>query len=374
VNGPDEPVLFLGHPYSSIGKGQEMRANLGALLSLSEPARCLDIYGHTSQQDPFHRSVIQPLETQDSDAPIRIFHLNGDEVEPALRHLKQDASTMARARNVIVPAWELPRYPEEWAAQLRCFDEVWAISRFVADGLAAAGIASHYIGQSAQLTPRALLSRRSFGIRDSAFVFLAFADASSFLSRKNPEAVLQLFKALRAQRPFDDIQLVLKLKLNDQALERAPFQMEMPSSDLVFINGMLNEHQLYSLIAQSDCLVSLHRSEGFGRGLAEAMGLECLALGTGWSGNMDFMNDDNALPVRYSLIPVGADEYPHGEGQEWAEPDLDHAVYQALRALDEPSVMQRLRLRARTDILMNFGNRAVGLRMLNRIRALRTET
>lgn len=100
------------------------------------------------------------------------------------------------------------------------------------------------------------------------------------------------------------------------------------------------------------------------------MGLGCLALGTGWSGNMDFMTEANALPVRYELVEVGAEEYPHGNGQEWAEPDEEHALHQALRALDDQRGMERMRRLARADIMTRTGHRAVGLRMLERIRAL----
>jgi len=366
----ESPVLFLGHPFSSIGKGQELRSNLQALLSLDERAQCLDIYGHATRTDAAHRALILPIETRRTDARLRIFHINGDEVQPALAHLDLDDAAMASARNVIVPAWELPRYPAEWAEALRRFDEVWAISSFVAEGLQAAGVPSHHIGQSAQLAPGPLLSRRSFGIRESAFVFLAFADASSYLTRKNPEAAVALFRNLRASRPFDDIQLVLKVKRSEEALGPLPFAVDLARDDVVLIDGLLDEQQQYSLIAQADCLVSLHRAEGFGRGLAEAMGLGCLALGTGWSGNMDFMSEENSLPVGYSLVPVNSGEYPHGAGQQWAEPDADHALWLAQRALDDQPSMTRLREQARTDILLKAGNRAVGLRMLNRMREL----
>ena len=71
--------------------------------------------------------------------------------------------------------------------------------------------------------------------------------------------------------------------------------------------------------------MSLHRAEGFGRGLGEAMALGRLALGTGWSGNVDFMTEKNSLLVRHRMVKLKRDEYPHWQGQSWAEPDLDHA-------------------------------------------------
>lgn len=367
---PDALVQFVGHPFASIGKGEEMRANLRALLSLDEPAEVLDVYRISPRDDPDYLALIEPIEARRLNGGVRIFHLNGDEVEPVLKHLAALGSDFATGRNVVVPAWELPVYPAVWVEALQRFDEVWAISRFVQEGLAASGVPSRYIGQSVDLSIRPFLSRRYFGLRDSAYVFLTFFDFSSYAARKNPEAAVAAFRRLLAERPFDDIQLALKVKGDAAAAAALVDEIDLPRESFVLINKVLTTLEQHSLIAAADCLVSLHRSEGFGRGCGEAMRLCRLTLATGWSGNMDFMSEKTALLVRSELVPVGPGQYVEAEGQVWAAPDQDHALHLARWALDHPADARRMAQRGQDEVVRTMGNRAVGLRILERITSL----
>jgi len=133
---------------------------------------------------------------------------------------------------------------------------------------------------------------------------------------------------------------------------------------------VFSAYETQSLIGACDCFVSLHRAEGFGRGLGEAMAMGKLALGTGWSGNLDFMSDADSLPVRYTLRPLEEGEYPDWEGQSWAEPDIDHAVALVDAVRRDPARQRALTQAARTAALTRSGNRAVGVRMLQRMRAI----
>jgi len=360
-------VTFVGHPYAAIGKGEEMRANVRALKTVGESFDVLDIYRAAPRSDPDHVDLIEPAETRRVGRGVRVFHLNGDEVEPALRVLAAMGGRFEAGRNVIVPAWELPTFPVIWVEQLKRFDEVWAISRFVQASLAAAGLKSHYVGQSVDLPIRPFLSRRFFGIRESAFVFLAAMDFSSFAARKNPLAAIEMFRRLLIERPFDDIQIVLKMKGDAQAAIDLAASVDLQRDAYVVLNRELTTFEQHSLISSCDCLVSLHRSEGFGRVLGEAMRLGRLALATGWSGNVDFMDEQNSLLVNYQMVRVAPGEYPQGEGQSWADADVDHAAHLARAAIDDPSSTNIRARRGFHDVLRRMGNRAVGLRMLQRL-------
>ena len=203
----EAPVTFVGHPFAAIGKGEELRANIRALSSLDEPMEALDIYRAAPRRDPAHLKLIEPIETRRAGDGVRIFHLNGDEIEPALTAFTALGGAFEAGVNVVVPAWELPVYPEVWAGEIKRFDEVWAISRFVQASLAATGIASQYVGQSLDLPIRPFLSRRYFGIRKSAFVFLTHMDFSSYSTRKNPvgrhRAVPQVARRPAVRRSAD---------------------------------------------------------------------------------------------------------------------------------------------------------------------------
>ena len=84
-----------------------------------------------------------------------------------------------------------------------------------------------------------------------------------------------------------------------------------------------------------------------------------LALATGWSGNLDYMTEENSLLVRYRLVPVGADEYPYGDGQVWAEPDIDHALELLEGVIADPERARAIAARGRRDIRLGHGYRAV---------------
>jgi len=372
VNVLAEPlaVQFIGHPFAAIGKGEEIRANIRALLSIDEPVQVLDIYRAEPRQDIDHLALIEPREIRRLSRGPRVFHINGDEVEPVQHQLAALGSDFTSGRNIVVPAWELPVYPAIWAELLKRFDEVWAISRFVQEGLAASGVEAHHVGQSVDIPIRAFLSRRHFGIRDSAFAFLCFFDYSSHVERKNPLAAIAVFRRLLAERPFDDIQIVIKAKGNAEEASLLGSQFDLPLGSYVIIDRLLSTFEQHSLMASCDCLVSLHRAEGFGRGPGEAMRLGRLVLATGWSGNIDFMDDGNSLLVSHELVPVPPGAYPHGEGQVWAEPDLDHATALARRALDDPAGMRRVSMKGMDDIIRRMGDRAVGLRILDRLARL----
>jgi len=106
---------------------------------------------------------------------------------------------------------------------------------------------------------------------------------------------------------------------------------------ITIIETTLSGNEVANLIRCSDCFVSLHRSEGFGRGPAEAMFFGKPVIATGWSGNMDYMWPGTAFPVRYTLVPVGRGAYPCADGQVWAEPDVAHAAQLLAGLIDDPA-------------------------------------
>lgn len=371
----DTDVLVVSHPFSSTGMGEQGRSGLRALLAAGVQAGIYDVFRYAERNDLDMRAFVLPLEAHafppDS---IRIFHVNGDEVDNVTKRLADDGHDFASGYNIIMPAWELPRYPDVWKDKLQKFDEIWAISHFVKDSIEACGLPCYHVGQAVEMDFETFLPRKFFGVRESAFLILNFFDTISMIARKNPFASVELYRRLRQARPFDDFQLVLKVRTGDRDADsmREELTDGLPR-EAVLLTSNFDTYTIRSLVAASDCLVSMHRSEGFGRGLAEAMLYGRLALGTGWSGNLDFMGEDSALLVDYELVPVKDGEYPQGQGQHWAEPDVDHALHLLLKALDDPAWTRQVCRRARMRALAESGNRAVGLRMLGRLQAICAE-
>ena len=90
----------------------------------------------------------------------------------------------------------------------------------------------------------------------------------------------------------------------------------------------MNRADLLGFLAASDAYVSLHRAEGFGLPLAEAMLLGKPAVATNYSGNLDFMTPRNSWLVDFRRVALDRGHRPYPAGGTWAEPDLDHAAEQ----------------------------------------------
>jgi glycosyltransferase involved in cell wall biosynthesis len=373
IDTEDPRITLFGHPFTTIGRGESLRAGVRSLNAVSLPLRVHDIFRSNPRSDPVHHKLIVDLEADFiPEGGIRIFYLNGDEVDQALEAIAQRNIRFDVGYNIIFPTWELPRYPQAWAPAIRRFDQVWAISQFNLGIFREAGFRAVHIGESAEIDKIPILPRRYFGIRESAFTFLCFFDTTSYVSRKNPSAAIKLFSEVCKRRPFDDLQLIIKVKDGDRSAGdvRSLVGDEVPP-DAVLIPDPLSTEEIHSLIAVCDCLVSLHRSEGFGRGGAEAMFLRKLCLATAWSGNLDYMTSQNSLLVNFVLVPVGPGEYPDWEDQVWAEPDVDHACHLALKVIDDPAFADLVAATGRRDVIRTASHRAVGVRMLDALGSVR---
>ena len=307
---------------------------------------------------------------------VNIFCINGDEVERSLDVLVNPMSE--GSKNIIYPAWELERYPQEWAHQLERFDEVWAASAFTHAAISnAVDTPVYHLPLASEIKRRALRSRRYFGIRDSTYAFLFSFDCFSFIERKNPFAVLEAFAALISKRPFDDVTLVIKLNNADRRPEmKMRFDAALaPIRDRVtVVDRVLRDAEMKCLVGVSDCFISLHRSEGFGFGLTEAMSLGKPVIATAYSGNMDYCTDSTAILIPHELIPLCAGDYPHWQNQSWADADVEAATRAMIDLVDNPQRGRDIGARARLHLTKNFSYLASGLRYSRRIAELTKST
>jgi glycosyltransferase involved in cell wall biosynthesis len=286
-------------------------------------------------------------ETPPAGAPL-VLHINPPLLPLAMLRLGRE---VLRGRRIIgYWAWELQTVPPAWRVGLPFVHEVWVPSRFTADALGklAPGrvrVVPHPVALAA---PTAEPDRIGFGLPpDAVTVLVSFNMASSF-ERKNPLAAIAAFRAAFGDR--DDRLLVIKVGFPEHfPADIARLRDAVGGARNIRLDiGTLSPHRSRSLTASADIVLSLHRSEGFGLVPAEAMLLGKPVIATGWSGNMDFMDADCAVPVGYRLVPVrdprGVYDIP---GAVWAEADLGETVEQLRRLADDPTRRAALGLRAR---------------------------
>lgn len=360
-------IVLVGHPFAPIGRGEDVRCTYRALKKVGIKPKVLDLYALQKPEGVLQYQLASDITA--SMGRINIFHLNGNEIPQALAHLR--AKGAYGGYNIVYPQWELSRYPLEWKANLELFDEVWAPTKFVFDALSSViKKPLAHVPLSCQVELSSILGRRYFGLPESCYTFLFFFDLRSYSQRKNPEAVVDSFKKLVQKKPGSKVALVIKLN----GSERAPSQLkllkervESLGNRVILINRTITDNEIKNLVRCCDCFVSLHRSEGFGRGLAEAMFLGKPVIATGYSGNLDFMNRNNSFLIDYELIDLKKGDYPYWQGQKWADADTEQAAYYMISLASDPSLGYEMGKIAARSVFQSVGCRITGLNYINRV-------
>jgi glycosyltransferase involved in cell wall biosynthesis len=206
--------------------------------------------------------------------------------------------------------------------------------------------------------PQVAPDRARFGFPDQACIVLQAFDLRSTAARKNPLGGLDAY--LRAvPQASDRARLVCKL-VGAQAFPDIFAQLKArvaEREDLILIADELSAHDMLTLTASADVILSLHRAEGFGLLLAEGMWLGKPVVATAWSGNMDFMDADSAALIDYKPM-VAKDPQGMYSGALWADPDLDAAAERLRALIGDPAARVALGERARARALVDFDREA----------------
>ena len=227
-------------------------------------------------------------------------------------------------------AWELEAFPDGWERFFADYDEIWCPSSFTAQALALRSpvpvIALPHLPDWSHLDQRRLLRQQQRRQRQSQhpFTFLTLFDFWSTPERKNPEAVIRAFQQAFPSTAQDQppVQLLIKASSSEQFPEQAKAMEALTAGDprIRWIKGLLSQEKLDALYAEADALVSLHRAEGFGLTLAEAMALALPVIATGYSGNLDFMPPGSAALIPWQLQTLKRSYGDYIAGGQWAEP------------------------------------------------------
>jgi len=356
-------VNVAGFFTSELGVGEAARLLIAGLDAAEIPA--LPIQGHLA---PPSRQEAQFAHARPDEAayPINIICINGDGVPLFAREAGR--SFFADRYTIALWWWEAGDPPAEWAAAYEFVDEVWVATQHIYDAIAPTSPVPVVRMTLPVLMPEfAQRTRRELGFPQEGFVFLYLHDYHSVAARKNPTGLIEAFR--RAFPPGSGAKLVLK-SINADTSPEEHDRIVLAAGghpDITLIDGYVAGAEKNAMIAHCDCYVSLHRSEGFGLTVAEAMLLAKPVIATRYGGTQEFLNDENAYLVDWEPTRIGEGAFPYPPDGVWAEPDLDQAAELMRRVLAEPDQARARGAIAREQMLERHSLQVAGAAMRRRL-------
>ena len=353
-----------GYLTNETGLGAIARGFIAALRGRGVPLGLTDLAALSP-----NRSQDTSLDGVDNRAPygINLVCVNADQHFVVKSHLGEQA--FKEHYNIGVWFWELPTFPAEWHDRFAEYDEVWALSSFIADTLARVSPIPVVRMPPLLTLPRGgsrEAGRQHLQVDSATFVFLFIFDFASYFERKNPLAIVEAFQ--QAFAPTDDVRLVIKC--TNEQLDPAAFarlQAQAGTHPVSIQSGYWSADEMHDLIQACDAYVSLHRSEGLGLTMAEAMLAGKPVIATGWSGNTDFMAADNSFPVPFKLVELQEAVGPYPAGAVWAEPQIDEAARLMRLVFDDRELGRTRGQAAQRDLAARFSTEPVGQALEQRL-------
>lgn len=366
-------LLKRNYPKKDIINSQNFGVNifghLNAENSVGEVARAITKAVQTAGIDYALNNCTENIARKSDDSfenqftkshpyPINIFAINADGIEYTCNML--GTKYWQKKYNIAIWNWETEHFSDKWDNTFQMLDEIWVPSSTTVDAIArAANCPVIRIPYPIELQKRDKFDCTHFGIPSKTFVFLFMFDFCSIFERKNPLGLIHAFK--KTFKPNEKVMLILKCINHERDFKNFK-KMETAAKGypIKIINKYLSRAEINSLFNVCNCYVSLHRAEGFGLTLAEAMYLGKPVIATQYSSTTDFMNINNSFLVKYTRITMQEDYIHYKKGDIWAEPDLGHAAQLMRFVFDNPKKAQEIGKIAARDIRDQLSPQKVG--------------
>ena len=293
-----------------------------------------------------------------------VFFINADQ----LVLVKDEHQALFIGRyNAAVFFWEFNDY-FDFPEAFELINEVFALTEFIATAVRKFAPPSVKVTKlpfpfmkNWEITKTPDAVRKQYKVPFDSFVFIFNFDFFSVYARKNPEAILKAFEM--AFSSTDKVCLILKtIHAEADSGNNLSFQAVLKEMSLrekiVLVNDNLDRNDFMNLLNASDCYISLHRSEGLGLGMLEAMSMGKPVIATNYGGNTDFMREGNSLPVNYTLVPVEENAAPYKPGWLWADADTEEAAGYMLKLYNDSAFTADLGRRAQESVHRQYSNDA----------------
>ena len=358
-------VNVAGFAQSVYGVGESSRSIWRAVQATGLPCVLLNVRSHV------HRNTDESVNEFSRENPYRV-NLMTFSFDYSRRFFRDMGPRFFAGRyNIGLWYWEQETFPVRWHSAFDYYDEIWVPSDFTREAIASVSpIPVRKITYPLYLNGNeAKLDRARFGLLEHVFVFLFTFDFFSTMQRKNPAAIIAAFR--RAFRRDDSVVLVLKsINAQHHRTDRDSLGKESEGVNIVFIDQHISAQEMNALMALADCYVSLHRSEGLGLGMAQAMYLGKPVIGTNYSGNLEFMNSGNSLLVDHEMTVLNEDSGPYERGTRWAEPNIEHAANLMRWVYEHRAESTALGAQAAADVRQTLDPRKTVAQIIERVRKL----
>jgi glycosyltransferase involved in cell wall biosynthesis len=359
-------VSVVGFLSAHLGLGEAARNLCSALDSVGVTALKIDI----SPYFDVLRGNFLPSTGGKSAAPPRVaIIVCGADSIAEIRDLT--ASQTEGTYRIGLIFWESTEIPSYLSKEFGFFNEIWAPSEFI-ESLIRPHTDLKIFRMPISFEMPDFFCDGNFvmnscsDVKEDEFLFLNQFDVRSSVSRKNPQGVIEAFKiAFKAE---EAVRLVIKtINMTHYPDVAADLAARAQGHRISFVDRSLDHLDRFRLLAAADCFVSLHRAEGFGLSIAEAMAYGVPVVATGWSGNLDFTSTENSALVGYDLVLTSLADGPYPAGSMWAEPRVEDAAKQMRRIHDDPAWRSALGKAGRVTVRANHSAARVGTIMRARL-------
>ena len=353
---PEKGIAVIGPIHATSGLGQATRLSLDVLKASGRVPYAVDF----GMDNPAPKGFASEFSVENATSPkeINLFHLNAEAIPLAAAYLS--SSLYENSYNIGYFFWELDVIPKCHYLALDFLDEIWVSSEYNKEIYEKyASIPVRNVGMAVEPLPEAAnVSRSVFGIDQESFVFLATFDSFSFVERKNPLGTIAAFQQAFPTGTKENVSLILKTQNRTKVFD--PHQLKVwrqidsiisKDTRIKIVDQTLSYSNLLGFKKLCDAYVSLHRSEGWGFGMIEAMQLKLPVVTTAYSGNMEFCSNKTAFLIDFDLVQPDPSEYIFVErGSRWAEPHISSGA-KAMRSLFENRDIGAVKAQAAFDLV-----------------------
>lgn len=362
-------INVTGYVSGEFGLGEACRSHIRAMEAAGIPVAIQDIQEQSQLNlDNSYTALL----SKNRPYPINLLHAN-PHPQGVMDKISPNYFQESRY-NIGFWAWELPTFTPGWEYAFDLFDEIWTYSNYCAETISVVSpIPVIKVMPSMTLSP-AGLDREDLGLPEDKFIFFFMFDFASIFERKNPLATIEAFKRAFGESN-DEVLLLIKYRPHPLFGHQEELMKGLAQScpSIRFIQGDLRKNELNALMYSCDCYISLHRAEGFGMTMAEAMFLGKPVIATAYSSNTDFMNVGNSFLVGYKLVTTTENYGPYPAGSVWADPDVAHAAYQMKYVVEHYYEAQQVGAKASADIKSLLSPQAIGQKIRSRLEYIMTK-